>query len=272
MKVGIIQLKVCSDKQVNMDKACRRVHTLAQKGADMVVLPEMFNCPYDSSFFPAYAEPEGGECYRRLSQCAKENSIYLVGGSMPERDSKGRLYNTCYIFDRSGRLIGKHRKMHLFDIDVEGGQRFKESATLSPGDNITVFNTEFGLMGVVICYDLRFPELSRLMVDKGAKVIIVPAAFNMTTGPAHWELLFRQRAVDNQVFSIGAAPARDYEGPYVSYGNSIAVSPWGDVIGRLDEKENELVMDMDLNMVDKIRNQLPLLKHRRLDIYRLEEI
>jgi predicted amidohydrolase len=272
MKIGVIQLKVVKNKQENMERACNKIQELAQKGADMVVLPEMFNCPYDNSCFPEYAEPEGGVCFNRLSQCAKENSIYLVGGSMPEKDDLGRLYNTCYIFDPGGYKIGKHRKIHLFDIDVKGGQKFKESDTLTPGDKVTVFDTEFGKMGAEICYDYRFPELSRLMVDKGAKVIIVPAAFNMTTGPAHWELLFRQRAVDNQVFSIGTAPARDCEASYISYGNSIAVSPWGDVIGRLDEKESEMLIDLDLSMVDKVREQLPLLKHRRLDIYKLEEI
>lgn len=272
MKIGIIQLKVCNEKKLNLENALDKIRMMAQKGADMVVLPEMFNCPYDNSCFPAYAEPEGGLCYSQLSQAAEDNHVYIVGGSMPERDESGRLYNTCYIFDRQGNKIGKHRKMHLFDIDVQGGQRFKESDTLTPGDKVTVFDTEFGSMGAAICYDYRFPELSRLMVEKGAKVIIVPAAFNMTTGPAHWELLFRQRAVDNQVFSIGAAPARDYESSYVSYGNSIAVSPWGDVIGRLDEKEGEMLVDIDMNMVDSVRQQLPLLKHRRLDIYKLTEI
>lgn len=272
MKIGIIQLMVCNDKLINMKNALDKIHELAQKGADMVVLPEMFNCPYDSRFFPSFAEPEGGLCYSQLSQAAKDSHIYIVGGSMPENDISGRLYNTCYIFDRNGNKIGKHRKMHLFDIDIHGGQRFKESDTLTPGDKITVFDTEFGRMGAAICYDYRFPELSRLMVDKGAKVIIVPAAFNMTTGPAHWELLFRQRAVDNQVFSIGAAPARDYEASYVSYGNSIVVSPWGDVIERLDEEEGEMLVDIDLSIVDSIREQLPLLKHRRLDVYKLTEI
>lgn len=271
MKIGIIQLKVNNNKHINIERACEKINYLAQKGADMVVLPEMFNCPYDNSYFPEYAEPEGGCCYSLLSQTARENNVYVVGGSMPEKDSQGKLYNTCYIFDRNGSIIGKHRKMHLFDIDVKGGQYFKESDILTAGDKVTVFDTEFGKMGTAICYDFRFPELARLMVDRGARVIIVPAAFNMTTGPAHWELLFRQRAVDNQVFTIGAAPARDYEASYISYGNSIAVSPWGDVIGRLDENEGALLNDLDLSIVDKTRKQLPLLQHRRLDIYRLEE-
>lgn len=188
---------------------------------------------------------------------------------MPERDATGRIYNTSYVFDRNGHQIGKHRKMHLFDIDVKGGQYFKESDTLTPGNQVTVFDTEFGKMGVCICYDFRFPELARLMVDQGAEVIIVPAAFNMTTGPLHWELMFRQRAVDNQVYTLGAAPARDLNAGYHSWGHSIAVDPWGKVLMEMEEKPDVEIVELDLDEVKKVREQLPLLKHRREDIYAL---
>ena len=134
---------------------------------------------------------------------------------------------------------------------------------------MTVFDTEFGKMGLCICYDFRFPELARLMVDKGAQVIIVPAAFNMTTGPPHWELMFRQRAVDNQVYTIGAAPARDLNAGYHSWGHSIAVDPWGKVLMEMDEKLAVKVVELELDEVKKVREQLPLLKHRRGDIYAL---
>ena len=134
---------------------------------------------------------------------------------------------------------------------------------------MTVFDTEFGKMGLCICYDFRFPELARLMVDKGAQVIIVPAAFNMTTGPLHWELMFRQRAVDNQVYTIGAAPARDLNAGYHSWGHSIAVDPWGKVFMEMDEKPDVKVVELELDEVKKVREQLPLLKHRRGDIYAL---
>ena len=126
-------------------------------------------------------------------------------------------------------------------------------------------------MGLCICYDFRFPELSRLMVDRGAQVILVPAAFNMTTGPAHWEILFRTRALDNQVFTLGAAPSRDPSSGYTSYGNSIAVSPWGDVMDRLEEQEGMLLCTLDLDRVAQVRRELPLLAHRRKDVYTLTE-
>ncbi len=272
MKLGIIQMEITADKENNMKKALSEIRNLSEKGADIVILPEMFNCPYNIKYFPKYAEPTGGNCWRSLSKAAKENNIYLIAGSIPEIDDEGNIYNTSYIFDRNGVQLGKHRKIHLFDINVQGGQKFMESAVLTAGDKVTVFDSEFCKIGVAICYDYRFPELSRLMVDEGAKIIIVPAAFNMTTGPAHWELLFRQRAVDNQVFSIGVAPSRDYNASYVSYGNSIAVSPWGEVLLRLGEEEASVVIDIDLDMVDKVRAELPLLSHRRQDLYKLINI
>ncbi|MDW7656499.1 MAG: carbon-nitrogen hydrolase family protein [Bacillota bacterium] len=269
MKVAVIQMPVLPDKQMNIEKAAASIHSAARSDADLVVLPEMFCCPYETAGFPRYAEAEGGPAWSRLSRAAAESQVYLVAGSMPECDREQRVYNTAYVFDRQGRQIGKHRKIHLFDIAVEGGQCFKESDTLSPGNQITVFDTDFCRIGLAICYDIRFPELSRLMVDAGARIIIVPAAFNMTTGPAHWDLLFRTRAVDNQVFMIGAAPARQTDASYVSYGHSLVASPWGDILTQLEEGEGMAVADLDLNQVAKVRAQLPLLSQRRADIYRL---
>ena len=269
IKTAIIQMSVVKDKLINIEKAGEYLQKLADQNIDLVVLPEMFCCPYETKNFPIYAEEEGGTCWQLLSNMAVSFGIYLAAGSMPEKDEKGRVFNTAYVFDRQGRQIAKHRKMHLFDINVTGGQSFKESETLTAGDQVTVLDTEFGKMGLCICYDFRFPELARLMVNKGAKIILVPAAFNMTTGPAHWETMFRQRAVDNQVFTIGAAPARDQASEYISWGHSIAVAPWGNVLVQLDEKEGCAVQTLDLGEVDKVRRELPLLAHRRLDIYTL---
>jgi len=267
--IALLQTKVYDDKIKNINNAIKLIEIVSKEGADIAVLPEMFCCPYDNSFFKAYGEEEGGIAYKALSLAAKNNKIHIVGGSIPEL--KGDLvYNTSYVFNRNGDQIGKHRKMHLFDIDVEGGQSFKESDVLSAGQSVTVFDTEFCKIGLSICYDIRFPELSRLMVNEGAEVIIVPGAFNMTTGPAHWEILFRGRALDNQVYTIGVAPARDNEANYTSYGNSIIVSPWGSIINRMDEKEGYIIQEIDLDYVKKVRNELPLLKHIRNDIYSLK--
>lgn len=271
MKAALVQMRVDSNKLKNLQIASDSISQAAEQGADMVVLPEMFCCPYHTSNFPIYAEKEGGPHWQMMSDAAKQNHVYLVAGSMPEKDDNGLIYNTSYAFDREGKQIAKHRKMHLFDIDVKGGQSFKESDTLTAGNQVTVFDTEFCKMGLAICYDFRFPELSRLMVERGAKVIIVPAAFNMTTGPAHWDILFRTRALDNQVYTIGTSPARDERACYVSYANSIVVSPWGDVTMKMDEKEGIKYCELDLERVESVRKQLPLLAHRRRDVYTLRE-
>jgi predicted amidohydrolase len=272
VKVSNIQMNVSNDKAESFKTVEKYLGRVSKENVDVVLLPEMFNCPYQTDNFPIYAEKEGDSSWQKCSSLAKKFHIYLAAGSMPEKDAEGHVYNTAYVFNRQGNQIAKHRKVHLFDIDVEGGQKFKESDTLTPGSQVTVFETEFGTMGTCICYDLRFPELFRLMVDKGAEVILVPGAFNMTTGPAHWELLFRTRALDNQVFIMGTAPARNEASKYTSWGHSIVVAPWGSIIGQMDEKEGYFTTVLDLSQVDKVRNELPLLAHRRKEVYRLEEL
>ncbi|WP_313165689.1 carbon-nitrogen hydrolase family protein [Sedimentibacter sp.] len=270
-KAALLQTNVYDDKEKNIENAVRLIEKVSGEGADIAVLPEMFCCPYNSSLFRAYGEIEGGAAYTAMSKAAEDYGIYVVAGTIPELQDD-RVYNTSYVFDRNGNQIAKHRKMHLFDIDIEGGQYFKESDTLTSGGDVTLFDTEFCKIGLAICYDIRFPELSRLMAAEGAEVIIYPGAFNMTTGPAHWELSFRARALDNQVYTIGVAPARDLEATYHSYGNSIVASPWGNVLSQMDEKEGYIIQEIDLDYVKKIRNELPLLKHIRKDIYALMKI
>ncbi len=266
LKIGLVQMMTDRDKVLSVKKAIDNIIFLADQGANMVVLPEMFNCPYETHRFASYAELEGGETWQKLSQVAKAKNIYLISGSIPEMEGDN-IYNTSFIFNPEGKQIGKHRKIHLLDINIENGQYFNESDTLHAGDSSTVVDTEYGKIGIAVCYDIRFPELARIMVEQGARLIIYPATFNMNTGPAHWELLFRMRAVDNQVFTVGCAPARDYSLSYISYGNSIVVDPWGDVVGRLDDSEGYLLGEIDFSEVNQIREQLPLLKHRRKDVY-----
>lgn len=270
MKTGVIQMAVTADKAANLAEAATRIRQAASGGADLAILGEMFCCPYDNASFVRNGEPEDGPSVAALSRAARENGVYVVGGSIPLREG-GRLYNASFVFDRTGQVIAVHRKVHLFDIDVDGGQYFKESDTFTAGDRVTVFDTEFGKMGLCVCFDFRFPELARLMALEGARCIFVPAAFNMTTGPAHWELMFRQRAVDNQLFTVGAAPARSYGG-YVSYGNSMVVSPWGEVLWRAGAEPAVEVVAVDLSQVESVRRQLPLLSARRTDLYDLHKI
>lgn len=271
MKVAAIQMPTVKDKIQNIRTAGTYIEKIKAENPDFVILPEMFCCPYQTENFPVYAEKEGGPSWQAMSDYARKYHIYLIAGSMPEADDVGKVYNTSYIFDRDGKQIGKHRKAHLFDINVKNGQHFKESDTLTSGDHATVFDTEFGKMGVMICYDIRFPEFARTMVLDGARMIFVPAAFNMTTGPAHWELTFRARALDNQIYMLGCAPARDTQAGYISWGHSIVTDSWGKVMKQLDEKEGILIEEIDLDREDQIREQLPLLKHRKSEMYHLQE-
>ena len=271
IKIAAIQMSTVADKMENVRTVKTYLEKIKDENPDFVILPEMFCCPYQTENFPIYAEEEGGPIWQQLSAYAKQYGVYLIGGSMPEKDAEGNVYNTCYVFDREGKQIGKHRKVHLFDIDVKGGQTFKESDTLTAGDSDTVFDTEFGKMGVMLCFDIRFPELSRMMVNDGARIVFVPAAFNMTTGPAHWELSFRTRALDNQIYMVGCAPARDVSAGYISWGHSIVTDPWGRVTGMLDENEGILLAELDMDYEEQVREELPLLKSRRKDIYQLSQ-
>ena len=266
MRAAMIQMLVTSDKRENLRRAREKLLALRNEGIDLAVLPEMFCCPYSNACFRACGERAGGEAWQMLSDTARELGIWLVGGSMPELE-EDRVYNTAFVFDRSGRQVARHRKAHLFDIQVEGGQHFRESETLTAGNEVTVFDTEFGRIGVCICFDFRFQELAKAMGDRGAELIVVPAAFNMTTGPAHWELMFRQRAVDNQIFTLGVAPARDEGAEYVSYANSILADPWGTVLARAGEGEETLIAEIDLSRCESIREQLPIRSARREELY-----
>ena len=271
IKIACLQTHVYEDKYENIEKFAELIGDGAARDADIISLPEMWNCPYRTEMFPEYAEPEGGDSWLAMSTIARKNGKYIIGGSVPESED-GKVYNTCFVFDREGRQIGKHRKVHLFDIYAHGQQVFKESDTLTGGSEFCAFDTEWCKMGVNICFDIRFPESSRLLALQGAKVIFNPAGFNMTTGPVHWELGFRQRAVENQVYMVGTSAARDTGGAYVAYGHSIITDPWGDVIMQMDEKPGVTVTEIDLDYIDTIRSKLPLLTARRTDIYELRQI
>ena len=197
-----------------------------------------------------------------------DSIIMRITAAMPNAEIEPD--ETCFVFDEEGRQIAKHRKVHLFDVDLPG-MRFHESHTFTPGEAVTTFETRFGTMGAAICFDLRFPELFRSMAVRGAKVIFLPAQFNMTTGPAHWEMSLRSRAVDNEFFVLAAAAAR-YEGfSYECWGHSTVVDPYGSVIATCDETEQILYAGLDLNRIDEVRQQLPTFLHLRRDVYGVTE-
>lgn len=272
LTIGLIQMKVGSEVSDNLNRAREWVKQAAEKGAKVVALPEMFACPYQTHLFTDYAQPVDGVIYKALAQMAKEFDIYLVGGSFPERDEAGRIYNTCFVFNPEGEAIARHRKVHLFDIQIKGGQYFRESDVLSAGDELCLFDTPYGRIGVMICFDIRFVEWARLLADAGAQLIVMPGAFNMTTGPKHWEMLMRVRAMDNQVFLAAVSPARDESAGYIAYGHSLISDPWAQIVQELDEHEGLIVAPLDLEKNQKVRAQLPILNARRSDLYRVIEV
>lgn len=248
LRIALLQLKVTKDKTENVRHAITRIKDAVTKdNAKVVALPECFNCPYGTKYFGEYAEtiPDGFTS-QELSKTARELGIYLIGGSIPEQD-KDKLYNTCTVWGPQGDLIAKHRKMHLFDIDIPGGIRFKESEVLSAGNSFTTFQVdEHFKIGLGICYDIRFEEMARIYRDMGCNVLVYPGAFNMTTGPMHWELLQRGRAVDTQCFVATASPARDTSSEYVAYGHSMVVDPWGKVVSTAADAETTVIADLGL--------------------------
>ena len=270
--IALCQMQVVDNKEKNIKKAIEMIEKAVANNADFIVLPEMFNCPYENEKFVEYCENENDSLtLKKISEMAKTNNVYILSGSISEIKNKN-IYNTSYLFDKNGEIIAKHQKMHLFDIDVKDKIYFKESDTLTAGNDITVAETDFGKIGIGICYDIRFPELARLMVNEGAELLFYPGAFNLTTGPAHWELLFRARALDNQVYCIGVAPALDNDANYNSYGHSIITNPWGEVVVEGDYEEELLISKIDLDEIKRIREELPLIKNKRNDIYKLDKI
>lgn len=264
-KIAVIQILVTRDKAENL-KHAKELIIEASKKADIIVLPEMFNCPYNAKTFHKYAEAYLGPTTQMLSELALLLKKVIVAGSIPEED-QGKLYNTAYTFGPEGQLLGKYRKIHLFDVAIKDGISFKESDVISPGEKALVIDLGDLKIGICICYDMRFPELFRTMVDLGAQMVIVPAAFNLITGPAHWHLTSRARAVDNQIYFVVASPSRSDYLSYKAYGHSMIVDPWGKIIEEANTGEMILYSDIDLAYVKKVRSELPLLTHRKPSVY-----
>lgn len=266
LRLGLVQMAVGSDKSVNLARAAKLVAQAAANGAAVVALPECFNSPYGTQYFGNYAEEFPGQSTKALSDIAKSNKVYLVGGSIPEREGR-HLYNTCTVYNPQGELLATHRKIHLFDIDVPGKIRFQESETLTAGNSFTCFDAGAFRIGVGICYDIRFPELAQIYASKGCHLLLYPGAFNMTTGPAHWELLQRARAVDNQLYVATVSPARDPEATYTAWGHSTVIDPWGEVKATTAESEDIVYAEIDLNRIAEVRQSVPTASQKRHDMY-----
>lgn len=269
------------DKTESLAAMKAAVAEAAAKGAELVVLGEMCSCPYNTKYFREYGEevPPAAQAsastsptIMALSELAREHKIWLVGGSVPELVGN-KVHNTCVVFSPEGIDVARHRKVHLFDIDVPAtdtrpAMKFKESDVLTGGDQLTLVDLPWCRMGLGICYDIRFPEQALALRHRGAKLLVYPGAFNMTTGPAHWTLLARGRAVDTQCFVALCSPSRS-EDPtaYQAWGHSMLVNPWAEVMAEAEHQPTVIVVDIDPKEADKVRAHVPTSMQKRKDLY-----
>jgi len=254
----------------NLAAAQALLEEAADTGADIAVLPELFDYLGPRSRIPDVAEAlPGGGASSMLSGVARERQMWIVGGSIQERDGE-RIYNTAPLFDRTGELVARYRKIHLFDVDLDGQPPFRESATFSSGTELVTHPVEDLRIGLSICYDLRFPELYRGLMALGSELFALPAQFQRQTGVAHWEVLLRARAIENQCFVAAAAQWGEFgppEEPRRSYGRSMIAGPWGDILVEAPEEGSGVwTAELDLAELRRIRKALPALDHRRLGI------
>ncbi|KRY86105.1 Omega-amidase NIT2 [Trichinella pseudospiralis] len=266
-RLALIQHLVSADKNDNLLRIGEKIAEAARAGAKMVLLPECFNSPFGHEYFPKYAEfLQDGPTVKQLSNFAKQNDVYIIGGSMPEL-LNGGFYNSCPLINSDGKLAGAYHKMHLFDVDLPNVLQFKESDIISPGNHPVVFTTEFCKIGIGICYDVRFSELAYLYEEEDCKLLVYPSAFSKATGRLHWELLARSRAAENQCYVAMCSPARDETCAFPAWGYSIVTNPLGEIECMAKESEEIVYADINLKKVDDVRKAMPLMKHRRHDVY-----
>lgn len=262
-KIAVCQQKVRQTKSENLAVASSTVKKAADMGAQIAVLPEMFVCDFVPEIMRESAEPAEGETVHMLKSAAYDNNIWLVGGSFSESAEDGRLYNTCPIISPDGRTVYFYRKTHLFDVDIKDGVASAESDVFTPGSRLVTVDTGFARLGAAVCYDIRFPYVFTGLAKLGAKLAVLPAAFSSGTGEAHWETLIRARALDSQMFVAGACSAYSEETRFKTYGHSVIADPWGRIIASAGAGEEIITADININEADRVRRELPVLKHMR---------
>ena len=269
LKVAVIQMNSRDDKAANIDTALCLIDTAAASGARLVALPEVWTYLGPDAGNYANAEPIPGPTTALLAERARRHGIFLHGGSILERaGSDGQLLNTTVVFDPDGNEIGRYSKIHMFDVVLDGAESYKESDTVTPGGEIAVVDVDGWKVGLAICYDLRFPELHRILALRGAEAIVLPAAFTMTTGKDHWETLIRARAIENGVYLVAPAQVGQHPPGNWCFGRSMMVDPWGTVVATAPDAEGVIVAELDKGRIRRVRRQVPSLANRRPAAYR----
>ena len=268
LRVGAVQLNATADRDANLAAADTLVRAAVTRGARLVVLPEKWPLLGSGAQLRDGAEPIDGPAITWARACARELGIELVAGSFAERTADGRIHNTSLHISPDGEIRATYRKIHMFDVTIDGID-YRESEHEDPGEEIVLSSTDGGLeLGLTVCYDLRFPELYRILALRGARVLVVPAAFTLATTRDHWETLLRARAIDNQAFVIAANQIGENEPGRRSGGRSMIVDPWGVVLAQASDSVGVIVADLDLGRQKAIRESLPSLANRRPGAYR----
>jgi len=266
--VVAIQMASGPNVSANLLEAQRLISHAVADGAKLVVLPENFSLMgHNETDKLAIKESEsGGEIQSFLSQQARKHSIWIVGGTIPmSSKDKSRIRAACLLFNDQGDQVARYDKIHLFDVNLPGSdEQYIESETIEPGTDPIVVDTPFGKLGLAICYDLRFPELFRDLLDRGMEILAIPSAFTSITGKAHWETLLRARAIENQCYVIAAAQGGYHASGRETHGDSMIIDPWGIILNRLSKTAGIVKADIDIERVKNVRKTFPAVKHRRL--------
>jgi deaminated glutathione amidase len=263
--MGAVQMTSTADVRRNLDTAVRLLSEAADLGAKLVALPENFAYMGPEEGRLAAAEPLDGPTLGTIREVARRRGIWVVAGSIAEKTAHPRMTaNTSAVVADDGSIVAAYRKIHLFDVNIPDGARYAESEVVVPGDKVVVAPTAMGRIGLTVCYDLRFPELYRKLASLGAEVITIPAAFTLFTGKDHWEVLVRARAIENLAYVIAPAQVGRHSANRQTFGNAMVVDPWGVVLARCPEGEGVCVAPFSRARLEKVRQELPALKHRKL--------
>lgn len=267
-KIAAIQM--CSSHKIdeNLKTASELIYEAAKNGAELLVLPEMFAIMGQEMKDKVTVKERFGHGVIQsfLSDQAKKNKTWIVGGTIPiECNDENKVRAACLIFNDKGEVVSRYDKIHLFDVTLSKKEIYRESDTTEAGETLVVADTPFGKIGQAVCYDVRFPELFRCLFNKGAEIIVLPSAFTVPTGEAHWELLARSRAVENFCYLIGACQGGTHSNGRRTYGNSIIVGPWGTILAKKEgTNEGAIYADLDLNKIQEARKSIPIHLHQKL--------
>jgi predicted amidohydrolase len=262
---AVVQMASGPRRDANLERAALLVREAARRGARLVVLPEVFAWRGPRDEEAAHAEPIPGPSTATMAAVARETGVHLLMGSILEQaPGDGRSFNTSCLLSPAGELLARYRKIHLFDVDLPGRVTVRESDVRTPGDQVVVTPTELGAIGLSVCYDLRFPELYRRQVRAGAELLLVPSAFTFTTGSAHWDVLCRARAIENQCYLLAANQTGASPHGFADFGGSLIVDPWGAVVARATDGEGVALAEIDRGYLTRVRRELPCLTHVRL--------